>query len=67
MNDRGVRDAGHPAATSDGREEAMTETDGFTEGRRVDTPHRRVFVRGIPGQDQPELLARLLKAVKPRG
>jgi haloalkane dehalogenase len=34
----------------------MTETDVFTEGRRVDTPHGRVFVRDIPGQDPPIVL-----------
>jgi pimeloyl-ACP methyl ester carboxylesterase len=34
----------------------MTESDVFTEGRRVNAPHGRVFVRDMPGADTPIVL-----------
>ena len=36
--------------------EVMTEPDVFSNERRVDTPHGRVFVREIPGEDPPIVL-----------
>jgi haloalkane dehalogenase len=34
----------------------MTKADIYTDARRVDTPHGRVFVRDIPGEDPPFVL-----------
>src|SRR3984885_7216069 len=34
----------------------MTEPEVFTDERRVDTPHGRIFVRDIPGEDPPIVL-----------
>jgi len=36
--------------------EVMTEPDVFFKEQRVDTPHGRVFVRDIPGDDPPIVL-----------
>ena len=34
----------------------MTKADAVTDTRRVDTPHGRVFVRDVPGEDPPIVL-----------
>ena len=42
--------------TQDESIEVMTDPDMFSNERRVDTPHGRVFVRDVPGEDPPIVL-----------